>query len=415
MKIKEVKQAIFSLKGSPAYISKGIALGTFIGMTPLPGFQVLIALTLAKLTRCNAKAATVAVFNSNAFTGIFIFAFNYYIGKKILGYEALPEFPTTDFSAATHFIFYSGLKVFSALLVGGTVVGIPLSILLYKLSLHYFTHKEMQQKSKVLSNQNNLNYTLITGANGGLGKALAVECAKRNHHLILVGLADDQLSAWGKELQQLYAINVLSFEVDFTNYSELDKLIDHLSKTYNINVLINNAGIGGSKKFDRATKNYLTAIIDVNIRATTLITRGLLPTLKKQQQSYILNVGSIAALSPLAYKTIYPASKAFIYSFSRGLKAELAHEKIGVSVLLPGAMMTNEEICNRINKQGSFIKRSVLEVDVIAKRAIDGMYNKKSTIIPGGINRLNAFLFSLLPTELNLSLSTKIVKRELQK
>ena len=90
-----------------------------------------------------------------------------------------------------------------------------------------------------------------------------------------------------------------------------------------IDILINNAGLGGTKKFTEASSDYINTILQVNVAATSLITHQLLPNLLKQPKAYILNVSSMAAFSPIGFKTVYPATKTFIHSFSRGLHEEL--------------------------------------------------------------------------------------------
>ncbi len=68
---------IFSLNGSPEFVARGFALGSFIGMLPVPGFQVLIALFTAQIFNGNKKASCIAVLNTNIITRVFIFSFNY--------------------------------------------------------------------------------------------------------------------------------------------------------------------------------------------------------------------------------------------------------------------------------------------------------------------------------------------------
>lgn len=86
--------------------------------------------------------------------------------------------------------------------------------------------------------------------------------------------------------------------------------------------------------------------------ATSLLTHQLLPNLQKSSKAYVLNVSSLAAFSPIGYKTVYPASKAFIHSFSRGLYQELKDTNVFVSVVNPGPMKTNAEVSRRIEEQG---------------------------------------------------------------
>lgn len=75
----------------------------------------------------------------------------------------------------------------------------------------------------------------------------------------------------------------------------------------------------------------------------------------------MLNVSSLAAFSPIGYKTVYPASKAFIHSFSRGLYQELKDTNVFVSVVNPGPMKTNAEVSRRIEEQGFWARITCLD------------------------------------------------------
>ncbi len=129
----KVFKNIFSIEDEPKVIAKGFAMGSFIGMLPIPGFQIMVSYIFATLFKLNKKAACIAVFNTNLATGAFIFTFNYWLGKKILGVN--PSFHIRD-SINYKFIsiiLKAGSDVFLSLLVGGIVVGLVTSILTYYL------------------------------------------------------------------------------------------------------------------------------------------------------------------------------------------------------------------------------------------------------------------------------------------
>ena len=147
MKLKDFKKNFLGLKGDARYIARGVALGTFIGMTPFPGFRMVIAIALAKLLHVHKTAAALSVYSNNALTGLFISAFNYYIGMKILNLEGMPEFPMTSLREATSFIIHSGLNVFLSLSVGGIVAGVPFAAVMYFLS-----YKLMKMREQKLQN-----------------------------------------------------------------------------------------------------------------------------------------------------------------------------------------------------------------------------------------------------------------------
>ena len=176
-------------------------------------------------------------------------------------------------------------------------------------------------------------------------------------------------------------------------------------------MLINNAGLGGSQKFTDASIQYINSIIQVNVLATSLLTHQLLPNLLKQPQAYILNVSSMAAFSPIGYKTVYPASKTFIHSFSRGLSEELKNTGVVVSVVNPGAMATNDEVCKRIKKLGYIGRLTLLQPEKVAGRCIKQLFKKDRVII---VNPWSWLIMALLPVWVKLPLLTYNIRKEIQ-
>ena len=134
----------------------------------------------------------------------------------------------------------------------------------------------------------NKKFTLITGASTGLGKQLAIECAKLGRNLILTALHDEQISELGDKISSDYGIRVQTYETDLTEEGAVKKIGEEISEEFEIDMLINNAGIGGTKPFLEATTEYIDQIVLLNIRAMVLLTRLLLPNLKKQKKAYIL-------------------------------------------------------------------------------------------------------------------------------
>lgn len=258
-------------------------------------------------------------------------------------------------------------------------------------------------------------YTVITGASSGLGKAFAQEFASRDHHLILISLPNDGLGQVVMDLKTKHPdLDIFGCELDLSQITSIEQLKQLIEdNNLQINFLVNNAGIGGSSNFQDVDIQYIDRIIQLNIRATTLLIHTLLPYMLQHTSSYILNVSSIAAFSPLPYKMVYPASKAFIYSFSRGLHAEFRHTGLQVSVVLPGAMPTNRQVNERINKHGWLGKISMIKPQVVARYAINAMYNGKTIIIPGFVNQINYLIFKYLPYNLIQGFIKKTLQNEL--
>jgi short-subunit dehydrogenase len=256
-------------------------------------------------------------------------------------------------------------------------------------------------------------YTLITGASMGLGKEMAIESARRGRNLILVALPGSGLPEFCHELKNLYPGKIFCYECDLTIERALEDMANRVKKNFSVDQLINNAGIGGTRKFEDVSAEYLDKIILLNIRATTMLTYLLLPLLKQHTKSFIINIASLAAFGPLPFKTIYPASKAFIYSFSRGLSKELRDTGVRVVVVAPGPFISNPDVAKRIMKQSILARLGVLSAREITRQTITGAERGQSVIIPGLWNKINRFLIRWVPEELRLSILADIMKREL--
>jgi uncharacterized protein len=272
---------------------------------------------------------------------------------------------------------------------------------------------EKDQEDEILARKSYTTdrYALVTGASKGLGKAFTIELAKRGINVLLVALPDDGLPELCGDLEKNYQVKCHYFETDLTSKNCIDELINWAAGRYSINILINNAGMGGSREFELAEKDYLDKMISLNIRALTLITHQLLPELKSHPRSYILNVASMASFTPMGYKTIYPASKVFVLYFSRGLFQELKGTGVFVSVVNPGPMKTNKHVIKRINKLGTFGTIGLLSPEYVASRSIDQMFKGKPVIILGWLNRLSWLAMRTVPAWIRLPYVTKRMKK----
>lgn len=412
-KIKNGLKQIIRLKDKPESIARGFALGSFIGMMPIPGFQMMVALVSASLLKINRKSACIAVFNTNIATGLFVFAFNFWLGKKILGIT--PEFTIPDklsFGFITT-VLNSGFDVFIALTFGGILTGILAAGLSYWIIKRVFKNSDMKQNSTTPVTKKNTPYTVITGASQGLGKAMANECAQKGFNLILLALPNENLKRLGAELQHTHQVDVACREVDLCNQLELEQTAQWINDNFKVNILINNAGIGGSMDFQTASPKYVDDILLLNIRALVHLTHKLINNLKTNTKAHILNIASMASFGPMPFKTVYPASKAFVYSFSRGLSAELRNEGITVSVAHPGGMATNENVSARINEHNKLVKSTILSPERTAAICVQQMLKKDTLIIPGMMNKVSWIFFKMCPIWLQLNIFKKSLQKEI--
>ena len=264
-----------------------------------------------------------------------------------------------------------------------------------------------------MKNKYSEKFIIITGASLGLGKAMAKRLAADKCHLILLSLPQEGLSEFSSELTDAYGVTVLYYETDLRDADNIKAFVDWvLDQHLEIAGLVNNAGLGGTATFEETEISLIDTMLLVNVRALTLLTRYFIPELKKRENAFIMNVSSIAAFKPMPFKTVYPASKAFVYSFSVGLGEELKETGIQVSVIHPGPMDTSDTSMSRINQHGFMGKGAQMSVDEVAEIAISSMLAGKKVIVPGIYNKIIIRLLKYIPRIFALPMIYKVLRKE---
>jgi uncharacterized protein len=251
-----------------------------------------------------------------------------------------------------------------------------------------------------------LTYTIITGASMGIGKALAEQCAQRQRNLILVSLPGEGLPEFAGYLSTAYNIHTEPYEADLTVQEAVIKFYTWCYRNgFRVNTLINNAGLGSQGRFEHTSPHHVQAQIRLNIECLVSMCRNALPLLKQHEQSYILNVASISAFTPVPYKAVYSATKSFVLSFTNSLYYELKQTSISVSCLCPGPTLTNKRHIEKVRSQGLKAKILTTQAQYVAEVAIREMHRKERIIIPGWGNKLFALLAKILPVRMRLWLA----------
>jgi len=185
-------------------------------------------------------------------------------------------------------------------------------------------------------------YALITGAAKGIGRAIAFELALRNYNLILADMDADSLSATANELRSSYSIDVQALHIDLSESNAMEQILQSTQPFQeSLSMVINNAGYGLNGAFESLSLDEQLNIIDVNIRAVVKISHHFIPLLKTFSKAYLLNVASTTAYQSVPYLNIYASTKAFMLSFTRGLRYELRNTSVSVSCLSPGSTDTD--------------------------------------------------------------------------
>ncbi|WOF73650.1 SDR family oxidoreductase [Parvibaculaceae bacterium PLY_AMNH_Bact1] len=184
--------------------------------------------------------------------------------------------------------------------------------------------------------------TLITGASGGIGEALAGEFAKGGSNLILVARSKDKLEAIATRLMDEHGIVALALPADLSKPNAGRRLYEAvIAKGVHVETLVNNAGVLEMGAFaDISTKRHLE-LTHLNVTTLTELTSLFVPGMVERKDGRILNVASIAAFQPIPSLATYAATKAYVLSLTESLSEELKPHGITATALCPGMTATD--------------------------------------------------------------------------
>src|SRR6266542_4716465 len=242
---------------------------------------------------------------------------------------------------------------------------------------------------------------LITGASAGIGREFARQLASRARSLILIARREQKLNELRDELNQQYPNIAISFRrTDRANLTELNETLDWLDhERIDVDLLINNAGMGDSGAFATSNPIRNEQMTLVNMVALTTLTRHVLPRMIARGRGGILNVSSSAGFLPIPDFAVYAATKAYVTSLSEALRAELRGTGVSVCALCPGPVHTQfQEVANRPGRKVTPGPEFVfVPVEQVVRDALAGLEANRPLVIPGFPMKLGMFLVRITP------------------
>jgi len=166
-----------------------------------------------------------------------------------------------------------------------------------------------------------------------------------------------------------------------------------------IELLVNNAGLGTTGRFLEEEPATTAAILAVNLLAPIGLCRALGPAMARRGRGAILNVVSMSAFQPVPFLASYAASKAALLSFSESLAEELRGTGVAVQALCPGLVHTGFQRRAGTDRV-AFDRTPSMSVEFVVERALAGLDRRRSLVIPGWRDRLSVFGQRLLPRAL---------------
>jgi short-subunit dehydrogenase len=242
-------------------------------------------------------------------------------------------------------------------------------------------------------------YIVITGASGGIGKALALEVAKRGATPVLLARSLDKLEQTANEIKRTTGISAPFYRLDVRSREDVEAVIDKLLEQIPaIDVLVNNAGFGIFDEVHAMSLDDMREMFEVNVFGLIACTRKVLPMMLDQNSGHIINIASQAGKLATPKSSVYSATKHAVLGFTNSLRMEMHDTGIHVTAVNPGPIRTNFfDIADSSGNYKKKVDKWMLDPDMVAKEIADAMYtNKREINLPGWMS-IGSKLYQLFP------------------
>ncbi|WP_245686098.1 SDR family oxidoreductase [Terasakiispira papahanaumokuakeensis] len=243
---------------------------------------------------------------------------------------------------------------------------------------------------------------LLTGATGGIGRALVDALLPLKAQLLVVGRNGEQL----QRLSQLCPKYIMPVQLDLSDsdsYTTLAEIAEH----HQVDMLINAAGLNSLVDFEQQSADDIQQMLQTNVLAPMLLTQQLLPTLKRQSRAWVINLGStLGAIGHPGYVS-YCSTKFALRGFSQSLRRELADTSVRVLYIAPRAVQTrmNSGAAKDMNQR---LGNTMDTPEQVAQHIIKAIASEQDDTVIGWPERLFVRLNGLFP-----ALVDKALRRQL--
>ena len=235
----------------------------------------------------------------------------------------------------------------------------------------------------------NTQYTIILGAEGELGRAMAREIARRGCNLILVSTSSCDLLRFAIGLQLNDEVQVEAVKLDLSDKDAIQEFIGMINTEYEIRALINNITCDWSMDWNKCIPEFSRESFLKRFQGAALITWGLLPHMVKLSSSYIQHIIPFP-FGKEEFNADMEQSVGKMAAFARELDRELKHSTVSVSLMHPAPIKNLMQDLELIN--GYTQRDQVIAPGLIARKAVNGMLRGDRLIIPGFRNRVRYFM-----------------------
>jgi uncharacterized protein len=223
---------------------------------------------------------------------------------------------------------------------------------------------------------------LVTGASSGIGASFARTLAGAGSDLVLVARRGDRLAAMAKELQAGAGVTVETVVADLTDPDQLAVVEARLRDAERpIDLLVNNAGVGGHGAFAALPVDDEERRIRLNLLAPVRLTSAALPGMIERRRGGVVNVSSVSGEQPIPYVATYSATKAYLTCFSEAVHEEVRGHGVTVMAVLPG--FTRTEFHDAADMSRRLPGPVWMSSDAVAEGALKDLARGRAVCVPG--------------------------------
>jgi short-subunit dehydrogenase len=246
---------------------------------------------------------------------------------------------------------------------------------------------------------------VITGAGGGIGRAIAVSLARRGCNLALADV-DEAGLAGTAELAR--GVNVSRHRVDVADRGAVAEFPDIVAAEHQgVDVLVNNAGVAVGGTFEQVCDEDFEWLFEINFWGVVRMTRAFMPLLRASKDARVVNISSLYGIVAPPEQAAYAASKFAVRGFSEALRHELEGSGVGVTVVHPGGVntsiaeraripagVTEEEIARRRERYRKLLR---MPPEVAGETIVRGIERRQARILVGSDAKVVSLIERVLP------------------
>ena len=251
---------------------------------------------------------------------------------------------------------------------------------------------------------------LITGASSGIGRASAIQFAKKGASVILVARNKEKLVQADRDLKK-FNVSTLVCECDISNKTQVKKMSRIVLEKYeSVDILVNNAGFAIYGSVSNLTTEEIESQMATNYFGMVYCIKNFLPLMIKKKSGHVVNVASVAGSFGLPGIASYCASKFAMLGFSEGLKHELKGTGVGITVVSPIMVRTSFFDHSSFENMPKYSPTS-LSAETVANAILKASHSPRLEIIVPSVVRVAVWMKNTFPYLINPILGSTFKKQ----